>query len=443
MLEWAARELERTTAKPVSDTIFAVSSGAPPAGIAVIRVSGANAHSALTNLAKHVPEPRRASVRLLIHPITGEPLDRALVLWMPGPATVTGEDLVELHCHGGRAVVSAVEAVLGQMAGLRKAEAGEFTRRAFDNQRLDLNAVEGLSDLLAAETQGQRRAALAMAEGHFSRRIENWKREILIISAMAEAALDFSDEDDVPANYIEHHIKDRIAALMEVVDATLKAPSAERLRDGVSIVLAGPPNAGKSTLLNALVGREAAIVSDIAGTTRDRIEVPVALGGVAFVITDTAGLRDMTDDAVEAIGIERTRVALEAADIILWLGDPADVPRDDAILVAAKTDRPDHGARPGLAVSALSGLGIDTLTDVLIARANMLLPVERDFALHARQRRGVASVYDHLAGAKIVSDLLVIAEELRLARKSIDALSGRAGTEDMLDRLFSGFCIGK
>ncbi|WIW87996.1 tRNA uridine-5-carboxymethylaminomethyl(34) synthesis GTPase MnmE [Sphingobium sp. V4] len=424
------------------DTIFALSSGAPPAGIAVIRVSGPQARAALEALARRVPPPRTVSLALLKDPRDDGPLDRALLLWLPGPHTVTGEDMAELHCHGGRAVVAAVEDALGAMPGLRRAEAGEYTRRAFAHGRMDLTAVEGLADLLAAETQSQRRAALLMAEGHFSRRIEGWRGTLLDLSAMAEAALDFSDEDDVPDAAIEARIGAGIATLAQDVDAILAAPSADRLRDGVRVVLAGPPNAGKSTLLNALVGRDAAIVSDIAGTTRDRIEAPAAIGGTAFLFTDTAGLRGETGDAIEAIGIDRARAALAAADIILWLGDADALPRDDAILVAAQCDRADAD-RPGLRLSARTGEGMDVLIALLLSRAAALLPGEGDYALHARQRQRVGQVRDHLLAAGSTADLLVAAEELRLARAAIDALTGQAGTEDMLDRLFSGFCIGK
>jgi tRNA modification GTPase len=427
----------------MNDTIFALSSGAPPAGIAVIRVSGPDARAALEALAGRVPPPRTASLALLTDPQDAAPLDRALILWLPGPATVTGEDLVELHCHGGRAVVAAVEAALGAMPGLRRAEAGEFTRRAFTHGRMDLNAVEGLADLLAAETQQQRRAALIMAEGHFSRRIEGWRATLLDLSAMAEAALDFSDEDDVPDAAIEARIGDGISALAQDVTAILAAPSAERLRDGVRVVLAGPPNAGKSTLLNALVGRDAAIVSAIAGTTRDRIEVPAAIGGVAFLFTDTAGLRDETRDAIEAIGIDRARSALAAADIILWLGDAADVPRDDALLIAAQCDRAEEGDRPGLCLSAQTGDGMAGLVALLLERAAALLPGEGDYALHDRQRQRVRHIAAFLDSAASARDLLILAEELRQARREIEALTGQAGTEDMLDRLFAGFCIGK
>jgi tRNA modification GTPase len=328
------------------------------------------------------------------------------------------------------------------MPGLRRADAGEFTRRAFAHGRMDLNAVEGLADLLAAETQGQRRAALMMAEGHFSRRIDGWRRALLDLSAMAEAALDFSDEDDVPDAAIESRIGEGIQDLAQDVAAVLAAPSAERLRDGIRVVLAGPPNAGKSTLLNALVGREAAIVSDIAGTTRDRIEAPAAIGGTAFLFTDTAGLRSQTNDAIEAIGIDRAHAALDAADIVLWLGDAADMPRGDAVLIAAQCDRSDND-RPGLRLSALTGEGMNDLVATLQAHAAALLPGTGDYALHARQRQGVGQLHDHLTTASASDDVLVIAEDLRQARRAVDALTGQAGTEDMLDRLFSGFCIGK
>ncbi len=427
----------------MADTIFALSSGAPPAAIGVIRISGQGAGVALRRLAGRMPPARRATLALLRDPATGEPLDRALLLWFPGPDSATGEDLAELHCHGGRAVVAAIQAALGAIEGLRPAAPGEFTRRAFDNGRMDLNAVEGLADLLAAETESQRRAALAMAEGHFSRRIEGWRVALLRLSAMVEAALDFSDEDDVPDAGIERRIGAEIGALAMDVKKELARPSAERLRQGINVVLAGPPNAGKSTLLNALAGRDAAIVSDIAGTTRDRIEVPVALEGVPFLLTDTAGLHDGTGDAIEAIGMERARDALAAADIILWLGDPAAPPRDDAILIAAQCDRPGHHpSSTALNLSAVSGEGMAALNAMLLDRGRSLLPAEGDYALEARQRGGVALLLSHLHAAS-ADDLLIVAEELRGARGAVDQLTGRASTEDMLDSLFGGFCIGK
>lgn len=424
----------------MTDTIFALSSGPPPAAIAIIRISGPKAGSALQQLAGDLPPARRARLALLADPADGTPLDRALLLWMPGPDSATGEDLAELHCHGGRAVIAAVEQALAALPGLRRAEPGEFTRRAFEHGRIDLNAAEGLSDLLAAETQGQRRAALMMAEGHFSRRVDGWRERLLSLSAMVEAALDFSEEDDVPAEGIESRITGDLMALAEDVRSVLAAPEAERLRDGVRVVIAGPPNVGKSTLLNALVGRDAAIVSDIAGTTRDRIEVPAAIGGVAFLLTDTAGLRDDSEDAVERIGIDRTRAALAAADIVLWLGAAEEMP-NGALLLAAKCDA--GARRPGLRLSAVTGEGLDSLRAILLERAAVLLPGEGEHALHVRQRAACERLCDHLDLAMGSADLLVTAEELRAARAAIDTLTGRAGTEDMLDRLFSGFCIGK
>ncbi|MFZ2997867.1 tRNA uridine-5-carboxymethylaminomethyl(34) synthesis GTPase MnmE [Sphingobium sp.] len=425
------------------ETIFALSSGQPPAGIAVIRISGSAASHALLVLARRLPKPRIASLALLTDPADGSPLDRALLLWLPGPSTVTGDDIAEIHCHGGRAVVAAIETALEAIPGLRRAEAGEFTRRAFENGRMDLTAVEGLSDLLAAQTQTQRRAALMMVEGHFSQRIEDWRERLLNLSAMAEAALDFSDEDDVPDATIELRIGEGIRTLGVEISCLLSVPNAERLHDGVKVVLAGPPNVGKSTLLNALVGRDAAIVSDIAGTTRDRIDVPVAIAGTAFLFTDTAGLRAQTHDAIEAIGMDRAHIAMQAADIILWLGDAADMPRADAVLIAPQSDRQKGVLRPGLSLSAHTGEGMDRLIALLLEQASLLLPGEGEFALHQRQKDRMAEAQYHLHMAGDARDLLIVAEELRLARRAVDALTGQAGTEDMLDRLFSGFCIGK
>lgn len=425
------------------ETIFALSSGAPPAGIAVIRISGPAASRALMSLGNRLPDPRRATVVLLKDPVDRAPLDRAITLWLPGPSTVTGEDMVEIHCHGGRAVISAVESALAALPELRKAESGEFTRRAFDNGRMDLVAVEGLSDLLSAQTQAQRRNALMMAEGHFSRLIEGWRERLLQLSAMAEAALDFSDEDDVPEAAINARIGGETAALAEAIRKILAAPAAEHLHEGIRVVLAGPPNAGKSTLLNALVGREAAIVSDIAGTTRDRIEVSVAIAGTAFLFTDTAGLRAKAGDAVEAIGMDRARLAMDSADILLWLGDSKDLPRADAIQIAAQCDRQPTIQRPGLLLSARTGEGMDHLIALLLETAKLLLPGEGEFALYHRQREDIGEVLHYVEAGAQARDMLVTAEELRLARRAIDRLTGRAGTEDMLDRLFAGFCIGK
>jgi tRNA modification GTPase len=265
----------------VTDTIFALSSGQPPAAIGVVRISGPQAFAAVESLAGKLPSPRRATLRTLSTDATH--LDRALVLIFPGPTTVTGEDLAELHLHGGRAVVRAVEAALAAMSGLRAAEAGEFTRRALANGRIDLTEAEGLGDLLAAETEAQRRAAIRAAEGGIRQRIEGWASRTLQLSAIVEAMLDHADEDDVAAEAGPlGRIGDDARALEAEIETVLAQPGVERLRDGIRVVLAGPPNAGKSTLLNALAEREAAIVSPLAGTTRDRIEAPVMRDGIAY-----------------------------------------------------------------------------------------------------------------------------------------------------------------
>ncbi|TFI59540.1 tRNA uridine-5-carboxymethylaminomethyl(34) synthesis GTPase MnmE [Sphingomonas parva] len=422
-------------------TIFALSTGAPPAAIAVVRISGPDADRALASLAVAPPPPRTA--RLAVLRGDGEVFDRALVLRFPGPNSVTGEDLVELHLHGGRAVVAAVLAALARQDGLRPAEAGEFTRRAFENGRLDLAEAEGLADLLAAETQSQRRAAQALAGGALSRQVETWQHLLLGLAARLEALLDFSDEGDVGDDLPERW-RGELEALNRQLLQFLARPPVERLRDGVRVVIAGPPNAGKSTLLNALVGREAAIISNIPGTTRDVIEAPLAIGGTPLVLIDTAGLRD-SDDAIERIGIDRARGSVEAADLILWLGAPEDCPdRSRAIVVHPKAD---EGAatdqRTDVAVSATTGQGLAELTDLLVARARALLPAEGEVALNARHREALNSVSLHVAEAAAALDPLIAAEELRQARLALDAVTGRAGVEDMLDALFGRFCIGK
>lgn len=436
----------------MTDTIFALSSGRPPAGIAVIRISGPHSF-ALTDRfldGMAVGKPRMAHLRSLRDPVSGDMLDRALVLRFPGPNSVTGEDLVEWHCHGGQAVIRVVMTALERLGqaddfAVREALPGEFTRRGFENGRMDLNEAEGLADLLAAETETQRKAALMMADGHFSRRLDEWRGRLLTCSAQVESLLDFSDEDDVPESGMDQTLSAALTALRMDMASQLAAPSAERLRDGISVVLAGPPNAGKSTLLNALAGREAAIVSDIAGTTRDRIEVPVSLGGVAFVLTDTAGLAENSEDQIERIGIDRARQAVEQADIVLWLGDPAESPRDDAIRVAARMDRPDYVPDPhaDLAISAHSGENMTELVARMMDKARHFLPTEGAYALHKRQRDAVTQMVEHLCAAEREGDLLLVAEYLRLARDAMDRLIGRSGVEDMLDSLFSRFCIGK
>lgn len=423
-------------------TIFALSSGAPPAGVGVIRVSGPAAQAALEALAGRVPTPRRTSLAWL-RDGGGALLDEALVLWFPGPATATGEDLAEFHCHGGRAVIAAVEGALAALRGVRRAEPGEFTRRAFANGRIDLAEAEGLADLLSAETELQRAAALANAGGALSRQVEQWRERLLVLSAEVEGVLDFSDEED--SADLPECFTWNIAALAGELDDWLARPRSERLGEGFRVVLAGPPNAGKSTLFNALVESEAAITSPIAGTTRDVIERSVAIGGVPFTFADTAGLRDDgAIDPIEAIGIDRARDALARADAVLWLGAEGEGP-DGAWEIAAQADRegfvPKAGAR--IILSAATGEGVSALKEALAAAARMALPKPGEAALNARQHARLAEGAEALQAAKDRTDPLLVAEELRLARLAFDRLIGRATTEDMLDTLFGRFCIGK
>jgi tRNA modification GTPase len=406
-----------------SETIFALSSGLPPSGIAVVRISGPQAGAALTALAGSLPEPRRASLRRFRR-ADGATLDDGLALWFPGPATATGEDLAEVHLHGGRAVVAAVLAALGAFPDCRMAEAGEFTRRAFENGRIDLTEAEGLAGLLAAETELQRRSALALAEGGMGRLVATWETTLLRESARLEALLDFSDEGDVADDLPDTA---PLLGLAGEMAALLASPPAERLRDGVKVVLGGPPNAGKSSLFNALIDRDAAIVTDIAGTTRDRIEAPVSLDGVPLLFVDTAGLHAEAVDAVEAIGMARSSDASTAPP--------------GAILVASKADLSPRAE--GLSVSVRTGEGLPELRAAIIDHAKTLLPQPGALALNARHRTIVAEVADLVAEAASSKDALIRAEQLRVARTVLDRLTGRSGVESMLDALFGAFCIGK
>lgn len=423
----------------MTDTIFALSSGAAPAAIAVIRISGPASADALRALTGRLPPPRRA-VHAPVRGADGGLLDRALVLWLPGPNNATGEDTVELHCHGGRAVIAAVEGALAAIPDLRAAQPGEFTRRAFANGRIDLAEAEGLADLLAAETELQRRSALAMASGAFSRRVEDWRERLLVCAAGLEAVLDFADEDDValPGDFAPS-----LAALRGELAEWLARPRAEALREGFCVVIAGPPNAGKSTLFNALVESEAAIATPIAGTTRDVLTRPVAIAGLPFLFVDTAGLRGETEDAIEAIGIARAHEAVGRADLVLWLGDEGEGPAG-AWEIAAQSDR-GAGAKhdPRHVISAVTGAGITGLRGDLVETARRAIPGPGEAALNERQHRLLAEAEAMLAAAEGLSDSLLVAEHLRLARVAFDALVGRATTEHMLDALFGRFCIGK
>jgi tRNA modification GTPase len=423
------------------DTIFALSSGSPPAGIAVVRVSGPGAGAALKTLSGRLPPPRHATLARL-HDNEGTPLDHGLMLWFPGPGTATGEDLAELHLHGGRAVIAAVDAALAALPGLRRAEPGEFTRRAFANGRIDLAEAEGLADLLEAETEVQRRAALVLAGGALSRRVEHWRDRLLMHSAQLEAVLDFDDEGDVsalPATFTRE-----IEILRGEIEQALQAPAAEVLREGFRVALAGPPNAGKSTLFNALVESEAAITAPLAGTTRDVLVRPVALGGIPFSFVDMAGLREGSEDVVEQIGIGRAQAEIEKADLVLWLGPEGEGPAG-AWEIEPQCDRADHVAKsaPLYRVSAVTEEGLTALKQGLIAHAATAMPRPGETALNRRQRTLLEQAANSLVAAGRESDPLLLAEDLREARLAFDRLVGRSGTEDVLDALFGRFCIGK
>ena len=424
-----------------AETIFALSSGAPPAGIAVVRVSGPAAGDALHILAGGLPEPRKAAARTL-RDADGSELDRALVLWLPGPGTATGEDVAELHLHGGRAVVAAVERALGDAPGLRAATPGEFTRRAFANGRIDLAEAEGLADLLTAETELQRRSAMALAGGALSRKADIWRDAVLALSAEVEAVLDFSDEEDaadLPQSFVA-----RAGALAGDLHAWLERPRATILREGYRIVLAGPPNAGKSSLFNALLESEAAITSPTAGTTRDVLERSVAMAGIPFTFVDTAGLREGESDEIETIGIARAGEQIARADLVLWLGEEGAGP-PGAWEIDPKADDPARRAKSteALPLSARTGFHVELLRERLIDHARRAMPAPGEVALTERQSSLLEEARHALAGIGEQADPLLAAEHLRLARNAFDRLVGRASTDHMLDALFGRFCIGK
>ena len=370
-------------------------------------------------------------------------LDQALVLRFDAPKSATGENVVEYQCHGGLAVVESILSALTAMPGMRAAEPGEFTRRAFANGRIDLTEAEALADLLEAETETQRRAALINAEGGLRRQVEQWRERVLILSARAEAAIDYVD-DDAETAADDRALANEAIELADELATWLARPRVETLKDGIRVVAAGPPNVGKSSLINALSQSERAIVTDVAGTTRDVIEVPLAIDGIAFVLVDTAGLRDSADQ-VERIGVERALAEVDRADILLWMGNPADAPEHRQLVrVHPRADLAGRQrAIPGsLAVSSVTGEGIDQLTEQVLARARQLLPVEGQVALNRRQAAGVASAEAALRDASS-AEIEIIADSLRRARESFDQITGRAGVDDMLDALFGRFCLGK
>lgn len=438
-------------------TIAAVASGFGRAAIAIIRLSGpSTARIVGSLLSGGLPPPRRASLRRLVDPQDGSALDQAIVLWMPGPTTFTGEDQAELHVHGGGAVRTAVLRALTE-SGCRIAEAGEFTRRAFLNGRLDLTAVEGLADLIDAETEAQRRQAVRQLDGALSRHVAAWREQLLDALALAEAALDFSDEEDVSGDG-EGVIGAAVEALRVEVAAVLAgAAQGERLRDGLTIVIAGPPNAGKSTLLNALARRDVAIVSPTPGTTRDAIEVRCDLGGLPVTFVDTAGLRD-SDDVLEREGIARTGRQVAMADMVLWL-EPAYQPSPEVpagiqgpspvFRLRTKIDLLAEGTGAGgdLAVSAATGAGMGQLLARIQDEASGMLASGGE-ALVTRERHRLILVdllacLDRAASLRDGVTPELVAEDLRLAARALGRLTGQVDVEHVLDRIFSSFCIGK
>jgi tRNA modification GTPase len=450
------------------DTIFALSSGRPPAAIAVIRISGPGARQGLLATMGRVPEPRRATFAHLRDP--AGMIDEALALWFPGPGSETGEDMVELQVHGGRAIVARVFAVLGRLDGFRMAEAGEFTRRAFEHGRLDLTAVEGLGDLINADTEAQRRQAFRQFKGLLGNRAETWRGRLIEALALVEAGIDFSDEGDVPGDLAARAFE-IVGPLPGEIRQAAAAGQGERLREGLAVAIAGPPNVGKSTLLNRLARREAAIVSPHAGTTRDVIEVHLDLAGFPVTLRDTAGLRDASDP-VEQEGVRRARDAVRDADLVLWVVDAAEIeagglPARQPIGTAAghwlilnKTDLLVPAAvqaassqvadrLPGhtwLTISATSGAGLDELVRKLTGFAEGFFSAEPALVTRERHRVALQETAQALDGALRLGPgggEELIAEQIRLATRALERLTGRIGVEDILDVIFRDFCIGK
>jgi tRNA modification GTPase len=443
-----------------ADTIVAPASGMSLAAIAVIRISGPNTRAVLDTLCGGAPPPRHASLRAIGLP-NAPLIDRGLVLAFEGPASFTGEDMAELHVHGGRAVIGAVIDAVLTLPGTRLAEPGEFARRAFENGKLDLTEVEGLADLINAETEAQRRQALAQAEGSLRALYEGWRADVVRAQALIEAGLDFADEGDVIAD-VTAKADPIVAELRAAIARHLADRCGERLRDGFRVVIAGAPNAGKSSLLNALAKRDAAIVSEEAGTTRDVIEVHLDLGGVPVMLIDTAGLRE-AEGKVEAEGIRRALARAGDADLVLWIVDatppPWDAPRGiasrtpgeggpTAVTVLNKIDlAPGEGAgRNVLRVSAKTGEGIERLVDMLAEKATLGAGQGAGAPILTRARHRVELGAAHGALERYESRALapeLKAEELRIAAHHLGRLTGRIDVEEVLGAIFAEFCIGK
>jgi tRNA modification GTPase len=455
MLSWAVSlgackpllRLYRLAVMTTVSTIFALSSGAGRAGIAVIRLSGPRVRDVVAAMAAPLPAARKASVRWLKRASDGAPLDQALVLWLPGPGSFTGEDCAEFHVHGGRAVVAGVLAALASFEGLRLAEPGEFTRRAFEHGRLDLTAAEGLADLIDAETEAQRTQALRQMGGGLAEAAERWRADIVTAMGLVEAAIDFSDEGDVSERAVSQ-ARAIIAGLQGQLEAALAdGRRGEILRDGFRVVIAGPPNAGKSSLLNALARRDVAIVSDEPGTTRDVVEVRLDVGGVPVLVMDTAGIRD-APGKVEREGVRRSLARAQDADLVLWVVDGSGghvaLPGAFAKVVNKADLIAEGGARDSLRIAALTGAGLDALLALIGDRAGA---GSREPALITQVRHralieaAAGACRQFLDGEQSESELR--AEDLRQAAHALGKLTGRVDVEEVLGEIFGRFCIGK
>ncbi|NOJ49616.1 tRNA uridine-5-carboxymethylaminomethyl(34) synthesis GTPase MnmE [Bradyrhizobium archetypum] len=443
---------------PRDQTIFALSSGRPPSAIALVRASGPQAGNVVTALAGRLPPPRIAT-RALLRDISQRPIDDAVVLWFPGPASATGEDIVEFHVHGGRAVLAALFAALSKFDNVRPAEPGEFTRRAFENGKLDLTEAEALDDLIHADTDRQRRQALRQLKGLLGDKARDWRARIIEASALIEAGIDFSDEGDVPEELIAPALAKVKALLTEIEEVLAEQGRSERLRDGLVVAIAGPPNVGKSTLMNQLARREVAIVSPHAGTTRDVIEVQLDLEGYPVTVIDTAGIRE-TDDPVEQEGVRRARARAADADLVLWLTDASGVVREGEGEAAAPvwlvrnkidldtTDRPLAESSSGrvFRISATRGDGLSVLIAAMVEFAQVYFGSDEGGLIgRARQRKLLQETAASLRRCvEIVGNgEELAAEELRAAAYSLGRLLGRVDVEDILDVIFREFCVGK
>lgn len=434
---------------PSHDTIVALASGVMPSGIAVVRVSGSVASKVLQDMCGKLPPARSANLRVISDPKEKSPIDEGLVLWFPGPQSFTGEDCVEFQVHGSKAVVSKLLDTLCSRNGVRLAEAGEFTRRAFEFGRMDLTEVDGLSDLIASETEAQRKLALGQSQGALRDLYEDWRRRLIEVRAHIEAEFDFSEEEDVPKDISEHGLSLLRSVVSEIENHLDDNSLGEIIRDGFQVAIVGAPNVGKSSLLNALASRDVAIVTDQPGTTRDIVEVQLDLRGYKVVLSDTAGLRD-TSDRIELEGIRRATARAGESDLVIFLhsgeqdvwleGLPFET---DVLPVRAKDDAGEFG---DLSISSLSGVGIDELCREIVFRIEQRGSLQDgQLVTRKRYREGLEQALAHLhfAAAGEGSPLEFRAEECRLAGDCIGRLTGKIDIEDLLDVIFAEFCVGK